>query len=102
MFKQACLIKKNTKTLRKKIEELGYKYVDAVKSTNPYYDNMKEPWILCIYDSYVLLDKETFDEFKESFEITEKPESLSKDIKVFHRQKEEEFLMEVSIPAEVN
>ena len=38
----ACLIKKNTKTLRKKLEGMGYKYHNAVKYMGHNYDNLKE------------------------------------------------------------
>lgn len=100
MFKQACLIKKNTKTLRKKLEELGYEYANAIKSHRSNYDNLKEPWILCLFDSYILLDGDTYKDFKMEFEETPKPESISYDIKEFNRHQEEEFLIEASVRVE--
>lgn len=97
MFKCACLIKKNTKTLRKKLEGMGYKYHNAVKYMGHNYDNLKEPYILCLYDSYILLNNELFLSFLEEFNSTPKPEYVSNELKIFNKQQEEEFLKYTSI-----
>lgn len=67
MYIQPCLIKKNTAKLRKQLE--GFGYVRAkLSSDDPNYDNDKEPWILCLYDVYICLDKEYYKEMVDDLE----------------------------------
>jgi hypothetical protein len=97
MFKQACLIKKNTKFLRNKLERIGYKYVNAMQGTDDNYNNLNEPWILCLFDSYILCDEMTYNGFKEEFINTQKPDFISNDIKEFSHKQSAKFLEEVAI-----
>lgn len=99
MFKYPCLIKKNTKSLRKKLENIGYLYVQHKHQDNPNYNNLKEPWLLCAYDIYVCVDKEMYEAFSQDLinnEIIKSMKNLSHEIIVFTKHQEEEFLKKVN------
>lgn len=107
MFKQPCLIKKNTKALRKQIEELGYLYA-PLKSNNPSYDNTKEPWIVCAYNIYLCVDNKFFKGFERTINEFEPcytsdsdlaDKDLARDIKKFEKNQEHEFLETIKILA---
>lgn len=103
MFKQPCLIKKNTKALRKQIEDIGYSY-NPLKSNNTNYDNTKEPWIVCAYNIYICVDSKFFKEFEKLINEFEPNFSdkqlLSQDIKKFEKSQEKEFIETIKILAE--
>ena len=96
-FTQPCLIKKNTKTLRKKLEAMGYIYA-PLKSSRQTYGNTKEPWIVCAYDIYTCTDKEFMEDFREEISnlsemMTElNIQGISTDVLEFTRHEEEQFL----------
>ena len=93
IFKQPCLIKKNTKAIRTKLEKLGYKYT-ALVSDNENYNNTKEPWIFCAYDMYTCVDGPSYESLRK---IVCNPdnfmpmEGLSHDVIVFDPTQENEF-----------
>lgn len=93
-FSQPCLIKKNTKTLRKKLEEIGYSYA-PIKSNKPNYDNLKEPWIICAYDIYICADKEFYNNFKQEVKeltLNIDAQNVSNNIICFTKHEEDRFL----------
>lgn len=104
IFKYPCLIKKNTKTLRTKLEKLGYNYVALVSTTNKEYNNLKEPWIFCAYNIYTCTDGPSYEDLKA---IVHNPENfspepgkeISHETKEFTRHEENEFLEAASIKA---
>lgn len=96
MFKQPCLIKKNTKTLRSKLEKMGYQYA-PLRSQRSTYDNLKDPWIVCIYDIYTCVDSIFFEDLKDEVKaLASNPDAqsmgLSTEFQYFSRQQEDQFL----------
>ena len=96
MFKQPCLIKKNTKTLRSKLEKMGYQYA-PIRSQKLNYDNLKDPWIACTYDIYTCVDSIFFENLKDEVKalasnLDAQALGLATEFQCFSRHQESQFL----------
>lgn len=93
LFSQPCLIKKNTKFLRKQLESIGYKYAPIVSRLQSY-NNLKEPWIVCAYNMYTCCGEDFLDNFIDILKsVSEQYNNLNTDIKQFSRHEEDQFLI---------